>query len=412
MTRRGAVEIFGVVAGVVAVASWLTSTPSMQTAATVSSRQSTASATPAGQTATRLPDGRWLLVGGEDAAGNAVLWDPQTQTTTQTAGKLQLPRAWHSATLLADGTVLLLGGRNGNVPVETPELFDPATGTFMPIPIAATAPRASHTATLLTDGRVLVVGGSNGSAVPVPTEIWELEARTATSVSVESLSRVGHTATLMADGRVLVTGGEGLDGNPASDALAIDAVGASVQHVEVLAPPPTLPVVAASILALTDGAGTTQTQYTYEPFGATTSSGATSSNAFQYTGRENDGTGLYYYRARYYSPGLQRFIAEDPIGFAGGDPNLHAYAFNSPTLYRDPSGRIVAPLILCAAGAAGSALADWMGGRKFDPIKAAAWCGAGLGLGFAGPALGAVWATAPVRDTGPEQQLLALLHRE
>ena len=59
-----------------------------------------------------------------------------------------------------------------------------------------------------------------------------------------------------------------------------------------------------STLALTDSAGATQTQYTYEPFGKTTPSGAGSSNAFQYTGRENDGTGLYYYRARYYNPGL------------------------------------------------------------------------------------------------------------
>ena len=39
-------------------------------------------------------------------------------------------------------------------------------------------------------------------------------------------------------------------------------------------------------------------------------------NPFQYTGRENDATGLYYYRARYYSPTLRRFISEDPLGLA------------------------------------------------------------------------------------------------
>jgi hypothetical protein len=54
-----------------------------------------------------------------------------------------------------------------------------------------------------------------------------------------------------------------------------------------------------SAVALTDSAGTVQTEYTYEPFGKTSVSGASSSNPSQYTARENDGTGLYYNRARY-----------------------------------------------------------------------------------------------------------------
>jgi RHS repeat-associated protein len=68
-----------------------------------------------------------------------------------------------------------------------------------------------------------------------------------------------------------------------------------------------------STLALTDSAGAVQTEYTYEPFGKTTFTGAPSGNTFQYTGWENDGPGLYYYRARYYSPTLQRYISEDPL---------------------------------------------------------------------------------------------------
>jgi RHS repeat-associated protein len=99
-----------------------------------------------------------------------------------------------------------------------------------------------------------------------------------------------------------------------------------------------LPDALGSSVALTDSTGTLQTQYTYEPFGNTTVAGATSTNPLQYTGRENDGTGLYYYRARYYSPRLQRFISEDPIGFGGGDVNLYAYVGNDPVNAKDPLG--------------------------------------------------------------------------
>lgn len=93
-----------------------------------------------------------------------------------------------------------------------------------------------------------------------------------------------------------------------------------------------------SAVALADGTGTVQTEYSYDPFGATAVTGAASGNASQYTGRENDATGLYYYRARYYSPALQRFISEDPLGFGGGDVNLYAYVGNDPVNYTDPSG--------------------------------------------------------------------------
>ncbi|MGH7966569.1 MAG: polymorphic toxin type 28 domain-containing protein, partial [Candidatus Binatia bacterium] len=107
-----------------------------------------------------------------------------------------------------------------------------------------------------------------------------------------------------------------------------------------------LPDALGSTVALTDSTGMVQTEYTYEPFGRTTVTGAASSNSQQFTGRENDGlTGLYYYRARYYHPVLQRFISEDPIGFAGGDVNLYAYTFNSPTNLRDPNGLIVDTLV-------------------------------------------------------------------
>ena len=93
-----------------------------------------------------------------------------------------------------------------------------------------------------------------------------------------------------------------------------------------------------STVALTDAAGTIQTQYTYDPFGSVSVSGGSSENALQYTARENDGTGLHYYRLRYYDPRRQRFISQDPIGFAGGDLNLYAYVRNRPTFFVDPYG--------------------------------------------------------------------------
>jgi len=88
-----------------------------------------------------------------------------------------------------------------------------------------------------------------------------------------------------------------------------------------------------STLILTNGTGISPTSYSYEPFGKTTIVGS-SQNAFQYTGRENDGTGLFYYRARYYSASAMRFVTEDPKdtplfevsrGRSVGSPNLDRY---------------------------------------------------------------------------------------
>ncbi len=92
-----------------------------------------------------------------------------------------------------------------------------------------------------------------------------------------------------------------------------------------------------STLALADSTGTIQTQYTYEPFGNTIASGQANANPYQYTGRENDATGLYFHRARYYNPSFQRFISGDPIGFNGGI-NLYAYVGDDPIDFADPLG--------------------------------------------------------------------------
>lgn len=121
-------------------------------------------------------------------------------------------------------------------------------------------------------------------------------------------------------------------------------------------------------LGLADSAGAIQTSYSYAPYGDTAVTGSAANNRTDFTGRENDSDGLYYYRARYYHPVFSRFISEDPIGFAGGDPNLYRYAADSPTNFGDPSGQIVPWLAACAVGAAfqvGIDLAlNAMAGRK------------------------------------------------
>jgi RHS repeat-associated protein len=78
--------------------------------------------------------------------------------------------------------------------------------------------------------------------------------------------------------------------------------------------------------------------YAYSPYGESASSADDEGNSSEYTARENDGTGLYFYRARYYDPVLKRFVAEDPIGLAGGDANLYAYVGGNPVQYADSTG--------------------------------------------------------------------------
>jgi RHS repeat-associated protein len=93
-----------------------------------------------------------------------------------------------------------------------------------------------------------------------------------------------------------------------------------------------------SVIGLTDTTGAPTTTYAYDAFGAVTQSGAMSDQPFKYTGREDDGTGLYYYRARYFSPEMRRFISEDPIKMRGRDLNFFAYVGNRPPNFIDPLG--------------------------------------------------------------------------
>jgi RHS repeat-associated protein len=93
-----------------------------------------------------------------------------------------------------------------------------------------------------------------------------------------------------------------------------------------------------NVIALTDTDQRIRTQYSYELYGRTKLTGDDDVNAQQYTARENDGDGLYYYRGRYYSPSIGRFISEDPVGYGSGQTNAYAYVGGNPVSYGDPSG--------------------------------------------------------------------------
>lgn len=169
-------------------------------------------------TATLLPNGKVLVVGGNQTfralAASAELYDPRTRMWSS-AGLLSTPRSLHTATLLKNGKVLIVGGSQVDSfslgSLASAELYDPQTNSWA-LAASMHTPRSYHTASLLADGRVLVVGGIEASndvtgKVLASAELYDPATNTWTTAAPMRVARARHAAILLADHRVLVIGG-------------------------------------------------------------------------------------------------------------------------------------------------------------------------------------------------------------
>ena len=159
-------------------------------------------------TATLLPDGRVLIVGG-DSTGSAELYDPSNGSFTATGQLIQPQGPWQTATLLANGKVLIAGG------TPTAELYDPTSGTFSLTGADAGSnggPAYVETVTLLPDGRVLITGSLSEIYDPV-TGTFSLAGTS--NGPPNWWWENANTATLLTNGQVLIAGNFENDGFPA-----------------------------------------------------------------------------------------------------------------------------------------------------------------------------------------------------
>jgi WD40 repeat protein len=152
-----------------------------------------------------------LIFKGELVSASEI-YDPSLRQSVGSAD-MSVCREFHTATLLSNGTVLVAGGEASSPspcsfetspspsPSSTMEIYDAVKGTFTRTGDMTTA-RVSHTATLLPNGKVLIVGGGSPTA-----EVYDPDTGVSTPTATMSASRSGHTATLLPDGRVVIIGG-------------------------------------------------------------------------------------------------------------------------------------------------------------------------------------------------------------
>lgn len=171
-----------------------------------------------GHSATRLADGRVLVVGGGDEASyllSSELFDPaKPASAAWSAGpKLLENRFGHHALLLPTGEVLVTGGGSDGIELATILLYQVATSSWKLALGTLKQARRAHQATLLPGGKILISGGETGGGVHGKTyldslEVLDLASGTSTPLAVTmSKPRSYHSATLLADGRVLIVGG-------------------------------------------------------------------------------------------------------------------------------------------------------------------------------------------------------------
>ena len=161
-----------------------------------------------GHTATLLPNGRVLAVGGARMGdASAESYDPATDQWTATSGE-NGGRFNHTATLLPNGKVLVVGGFNVVDDCKSfepaAEIYDPAANSWTPAS-KAISPQAENTATLLPDGRVLVIGGDSCLASEITAQFYDPVSDSWTRAKPPQNTQYDHTATLLGDGRVLLS---------------------------------------------------------------------------------------------------------------------------------------------------------------------------------------------------------------
>jgi hypothetical protein len=191
-----------------------------------------------GGSTTLLADGRVLVAGGVEYSGSAgkltadkladaELYDPATGTFTAT-GSMGEIRADQTATLLADGEVLVAGGDNLSGSLATAELYDPASGTFHSTG-SMTEARSQAKAVRLHDGRVLIYWGFGATTMPKTAELYEPTTGKFSAIAWPGggLYPDSASVTLLQDGRLLVAGGSDGSNSVATAQLFDPATGAS-----------------------------------------------------------------------------------------------------------------------------------------------------------------------------------------
>jgi hypothetical protein len=164
-----------------------------------------------GFTATLLPDGRVLVVGGRfgKSLTSAEVWDPASRTFGP-AGEMKHRRTGHTAVLQPDGGVLIVGGTGRyGANTKNAELWDPVTATFRPAGVLHTPRTTTATVTGFPDGRALVVGGNriSGETGPVlRAELWDPESARFERAGALDGPRVGHRTFALPGGHAMVTG--------------------------------------------------------------------------------------------------------------------------------------------------------------------------------------------------------------